>query len=111
MTAPQNGEVIAMVGGRQASFDGFNRAFDARRSIGSLVKPVIYLAAVESGRFNAASIVEDGPVEVKLSNGKVWTAAEHFRGVLRPGAAGARARAVAESRDGATRDSTSACRK
>jgi penicillin-binding protein 1B len=72
VTAPQNGEVIAMVGGRQASFDGFNRALDARRSIGSLVKPVIYLAALESGRFNAASIVEDGPVEVKLANGKVW---------------------------------------
>ena len=73
VTAPQNGEVIAMVGGRQASFDGFNRALDAKRSIGSLVKPVIYLAAVESGRFNAASIIEDGPVEVKLSNNKVWT--------------------------------------
>ena len=72
VTAPQNGEVIAMVGGRQAGFDGFNRALDARRSIGSLVKPVIYLAAVESGGFNAASIVEDGPVEVKLSNNKVW---------------------------------------
>jgi penicillin-binding protein 1B len=73
LTAPQNGEVIAMVGGRQASFDGFNRALDAKRSIGSLVKPVIYLAAVQSGRFNAASIVEDGPIEVKLAKDKVWT--------------------------------------
>ena len=72
VTAPQNGEVVALIGGRQASFDGFNRALDAKRSIGSLVKPVIYLAAIESGRYNAASIVEDGPVEVKLSNGKVW---------------------------------------
>lgn len=72
VTAPQNGEVIAMVGGRQASFDGFNRALDAHRSIGSLVKPVIYLAAIESGRYHAASIVEDGPVEVKLANGQVW---------------------------------------
>lgn len=72
VTAPQNGEVIAMIGGRQAGFDGFNRALDARRSIGSLVKPVIYLAAIESGRFNAASIIEDGPVEVKLARGKVW---------------------------------------
>src|SRR4030095_4246970 len=43
------------------------------RSIGSLVKPVIYLAAVETGRYNAASIVEDGPVEGKLANGKVCT--------------------------------------
>ncbi|HEU4486240.1 MAG TPA: penicillin-binding protein 1B [Povalibacter sp.] len=73
VTAPQNGEVIALVGGRQATFEGFNRALDARRSIGSLVKPVIYLAAMESGRFNEASIVEDGPVEVKLANGQVWT--------------------------------------
>lgn len=72
VTAPQNGEVVAMVGGRQASFDGFNRALDAKRSIGSLVKPVIYLAAVESGQFNEASIIEDGPVQVKLANGKIW---------------------------------------
>lgn len=73
VTAPQSGEVIAMVGGRQVSFDGFNRALDAKRSIGSLVKPVIYLAAVESGKFHAASIVEDGPIEVKLDKNKVWT--------------------------------------
>ena len=72
VTAPQNGEVIAMVGGRDASFDGFNRALDAKRSIGSLVKPPIYLAAIESGRFNAASIVNDAPVEVKLQTGQIW---------------------------------------
>jgi penicillin-binding protein 1B len=72
VTSPQSGEVIAMVGGRQATYEGFNRALDARRSIGSLVKPVIYLAAMETGRFNAASIVEDGPVEVKLAKGQVW---------------------------------------
>ncbi|HEX7116840.1 MAG TPA: penicillin-binding protein 1B [Steroidobacter sp.] len=72
VTTPQNGEVIAVVGGREASFDGFNRALDARRSIGSLVKPVIYLAAIESGRFHAASIVDDAPISIKLSNGKVW---------------------------------------
>src|SRR5690606_6915482 len=72
VTRPQNGEVIAVVGGRNASFEGFNRALDAKRSIGSLVKPVVYLAALESGRFHAASIVEDAPVEVRLSNKQVW---------------------------------------
>lgn len=72
VTAPANGEVVAMVGGRQASFAGFNRALDAKRSIGSLVKPVVYLAAVESGLYNAASVIEDGPVSVKLANGQLW---------------------------------------
>ena len=72
VTAPQNGEVIAMVGGRQAGYAGFNRALDAKRSIGSLVKPVIYLAAIESGQYNATSIIEDGPVAVTLANGKGW---------------------------------------
>jgi penicillin-binding protein 1B len=72
VTAPQNGEVMAMVGGRQAGFAGFNRALDAKRSIGSLVKPVIYLAAIESGQYTAASIVDDAPMEVKLANGQTW---------------------------------------
>jgi penicillin-binding protein 1B len=72
VTTPQNGEVIAMVGGRETNYAGFNRALDAKRSIGSLVKPVIYLAAIESGRFHAASIVDDAPIELKLANGQVW---------------------------------------
>jgi penicillin-binding protein 1B len=72
VTSPQNGEVIALVGGRKASFEGFNRALDAKRSIGSLVKPVVYLAALETGNYHAASIVEDAPIEVRLSNKQVW---------------------------------------
>lgn len=72
ITRPQNGEVVAVVGGRDAGFEGFNRALDAKRSMGSLVKPVVFLAALESGRYHAASIIEDGPIEVKLSNTQVW---------------------------------------
>ncbi|MGH8308710.1 MAG: penicillin-binding protein 1B [Steroidobacteraceae bacterium] len=72
VTNPQSGDVIAIVGGRRVGYDGFNRALDARRSIGSLVKPFVYLAALETGRYHAASIVEDGPIEVKLSRDKVW---------------------------------------
>ncbi len=72
VTRPQNGEVIAVVGGRDAGFEGFNRALDAKRSMGSLVKPVVFLTALESGRYHAASIIEDGPIEVKLSNKQVW---------------------------------------
>jgi penicillin-binding protein 1B len=72
VTSPQNGEVIAMVGGRDVGFDGFNRALDAKRSIGSLVKPVIYLSALETGRYNAATIVQDEPIEVKLDANRTW---------------------------------------
>lgn len=84
VTAPQNGEVIAMVGGRKASFDGFNRALDAKRSIGSLVKPVVYLAAVETGQFHAASIIDDAPVSVKLANGTLWEPANISKQVYGP---------------------------
>lgn len=79
VTAPQNGEVVAMIGGRQASFAGFNRALDAKRSIGSLVKPVIFLAALESGKFNATSMIDDAPVEVRLANGTLWKPQNYSR--------------------------------
>jgi penicillin-binding protein 1B len=72
VTAPQSGDVIAIVGGRNVGYDGFDRALDARRSMGSLVKPFIYLTALESGRYNAATVVQDAPVDVKLVNGTHW---------------------------------------
>ena len=72
VTSPQSGDVIAIVGGRNVGYDGFDRALDAHRSMGSLVKPFIYLTALESGHYNAASVVQDAPVDVKLVNGKHW---------------------------------------
>jgi penicillin-binding protein 1B len=72
VTSPQSGDVLAIVGGRDVDFDGFNRALDARRSIGSLVKPFIYLTALETGRYNAATVIQDEPVSIKLANGRYW---------------------------------------
>ncbi len=72
VTTPQTGEVVAIVGGRRASFDGFNRALDAKRPIGSLAKPMVYLAALETGRYTPASLVHDQAVEIKLPNGDTW---------------------------------------
>jgi penicillin-binding protein 1B len=72
VTTPQTGEVVAIIGGRRASFDGFNRALDMQRPIGSLAKPLVYLAAFESGRYTPASVVDDAPIELKLPNGQVW---------------------------------------
>ena len=65
------GEVQAVVGGRRARAQGFNRALDAKRPIGSLVKPAVYLAALERG-YTVASPVDDAPVEVRLSQGRTW---------------------------------------
>jgi len=47
VTRTDNGEVLAIIGGRQARFAGFNRALDANRQIGSLLKPFIYTTALE----------------------------------------------------------------
>ncbi len=73
ITSPQSGDVIAIVGGRNVGYDGFDRALDARRSMGSLVKPFIYLTALESGRYNATTVVQDAPVDVQLTGGRHWT--------------------------------------
>jgi penicillin-binding protein 1B len=69
---PNSGDVVAVVGGRDVGTDGFNRALDARRPIGSLVKPAVYLTALETGRYNAATLIEDAPIELKLKDGSVW---------------------------------------
>jgi penicillin-binding protein 1B len=72
VTRPATGEVLAIVGGSQGGFDGFNRALDARRPIGSLVKPPAYLAALETGRYSLASTLEDWPIEIQLHDGSTW---------------------------------------
>jgi len=69
---PSSGDVVAVVGGREVDTSGFNRALDARRPIGSLVKPAVYLTALETGRYTAASLIDDAPIEVKLADGSVW---------------------------------------
>ena len=69
---PNSGDVIAVVGGRELGAAGFDRALDARRQIGSLVKPAVYLTALETGRYNAATLIEDAPIAVKLGDGSTW---------------------------------------
>lgn len=99
VTAPGTGEVVALVGSRHAIASGFNRALDARRPIGSLVKPVVYLAAIESGRYHAASILDDSPIEVRQRNGDNWRPQNFDRESLGPLPL---VRALADSRNLAT---------
>jgi len=57
-----DGEVRAVVGGRNTTYQGFNRALDASRQIGSLIKPAIYLTAlVKDDEFNLTSVLDDSP--------------------------------------------------
>ena len=84
VTTPQTGEVVAIVGGRRASFDGFNRALDMQRPIGSLAKPLVYLAALQTGQYTPATVVQDEPVEIKLPNGQKWKPGNYDKKVRGP---------------------------
>lgn len=70
----QGGEVIALVGGLDVRYPGYNHALIAQRQIGSLVKPAIYLAAFENkGKYGSlGDRVSDGPVTVKIGRNKYW---------------------------------------
>ena len=68
-----SGEVRALVGGRNVSFAGFNRALDAVRPIGSLVKPAVYLTALEQpAQYNLATPLEDKPLSLSDEHGDNW---------------------------------------
>jgi len=63
VSSTQNGEVLALVGGREARYAGFNRAIDAQRQIGSLVKPIVYLTALENHqRYTLLTPLDDSPL-------------------------------------------------
>ena len=79
VTSPQTGDVRAIVGGRDGNYDGFNRALYAHRSIGSVIKPFIYLTALETGRYTPASIIEDEPIAVSLGAGRYWRPRNYSR--------------------------------
>jgi penicillin-binding protein 1B len=73
VTRTQTGEVSALVGGRKASEQGFNRALNAKRPVGSVLKPVVYLAALESGQFDLSTIVDDAPIVVPDRHTGDWS--------------------------------------
>jgi len=64
-------EVRAIVAGKNVKFSGFNRALDARRPIGSLVKPAVYLTALEKG-YALDSVLKVAPISLKNSTGQRW---------------------------------------
>lgn len=73
ITQNNTGEVEALVGDRQVRQAGFNRALNAKRQIGSLIKPFIYLRALEEPqRFSLATLLDDATPFEMDSGGKKW---------------------------------------
>jgi penicillin-binding protein 1A len=69
---PRNGDVLAMVGGRDFQDSEFNRATQAERQPGSLFKPFVYTAAVESG-MPASEVIFDTPIEFPQPDSSIWS--------------------------------------
>nr|WP_298452715.1 penicillin-binding protein 1B [uncultured Marinobacter sp.] len=73
VTAKDTGEVLALVGGKDPQFAGFNRALDANRPIGSLIKPFTYLAALEQpDRYTLMTPVLDKSFTLEFDDGRRW---------------------------------------
>ena len=68
----RTGAVLAIVGGRDADESTFNRATQARRQIGSLFKPFVYLAAFDRG-LRPDTAISDGPIQSgEITGGGTW---------------------------------------
>ncbi|XQW84769.1 penicillin-binding protein 1A [Thalassotalea piscium] len=70
--SPDNGAIKAVVGGFSFYRSQFNRVTQAKRQVGSNIKPFLYSAALEHG-FTLASLVNDAPInQWDQSTGTVW---------------------------------------
>ncbi|WDE04528.1 penicillin-binding protein 1B [Thalassomonas viridans] len=68
-----SGEIRALSGGRKSNYSGFNRALNARRPVGSLIKPAVYLAALERyEEYNFATVLDDKAIALASDSGKEW---------------------------------------
>lgn len=73
VTAKDSGEVLALVGGKEPQYAGFNRALDAQRPIGSLIKPFIYLSALQQpDRYTLITPVQDKSFTLEFDDGRRW---------------------------------------
>ncbi|MBI5556469.1 MAG: penicillin-binding protein 1B [Deltaproteobacteria bacterium] len=71
VSSREGGEILAVAGGRKPRDSGFNRALDAMRPIGSLIKPAVYLTALQNG-YTLASPVQDVALTLDNEGGKKW---------------------------------------
>lgn len=73
VVSPSNGDVLAVVGDRTPTYKGFNRAVNAERQIGSLIKPVVYLTALENeSKYTLATLLDDSELIYQHANQPEW---------------------------------------
>ena len=72
MSNPNDGSIIALIGGKDYSKSQFNRAINAKRQVGSTMKPILYYSALENG-FTSASCFTSEKTTFNFSNGKNYT--------------------------------------
>jgi len=74
LTDIASGEIQAVVGDRQPNYVGFNRAIDAYRQTGSVIKPFIYLTALQDPQnFNPVTPIKDQSFSLTGTDGSVWS--------------------------------------
>lgn len=76
MMDPKNGHIIAMTGGKDYSVSQFNRAIDAKRQVGSTIKPFLYYAALENG-FTSSSTFTSEKTTFVFSEDKTYSPANY----------------------------------
>ncbi|WP_251358273.1 penicillin-binding protein 1B [Kangiella sp. TOML190] len=73
ITEANSGKILALVGDRKEGFSGFNRALDAKRQIGSVIKPFVLAAALnKKPNMQLNSMVQDSPISLKQRDGSSW---------------------------------------
>lgn len=76
----QSGAVRAMIGSRQPNFHGFNRAINAERQIGSLIKPAVYVTALAQPKsYSLATNLVDKPLTIHTKNNEDWSPRNYDR--------------------------------
>lgn len=69
---PNNGKILALIGGRDYSKSQYNRAISAKRQVGSSLKPFLYYSALENG-FTASTTFNSSKTTFVLSNNKKYS--------------------------------------
>jgi penicillin-binding protein 1A len=79
---PSNGAIRAWIGGRDFGRTQFDHVSQARRQVGSLIKPFIVAKALESG-LGMMSLVATDSVRIDSREG-AWSPADHVRELMLP---------------------------